>query len=240
MNIESLLTSLAPFSLIIVFFILIVYALRSKNDGKNLIKTFIEKKTLMLEIVLLFIAVVEATVAAQLGQKEGMAYASRLGMHMSLALASATVGFGIFKQMTEFFDAIRQKAPAYIIAKEGVEWLFSIMITLIAPVVNTYYIVLSLHAQQQVFAAFNGDFLSLSNPTAFVSTAVCFVHICGVFYLGLLTYEIKLVVTPIVTTVPNTKAVIPIHHGSEDDEDAELDSVGRHDPFSKNGRQTKS
>lgn len=190
---ENFLSIVMPLVAIIAITLIIVFIVRSKNDGTALVKEFKKKKVIFLEVLLAAMNVFEAFIAAEVSASHGLNYSVRIAMHLSLATMSIVTGMTYFSLWYNVAHNIKHKAKPVVIIKEVVEVLLASALVFIPPFVNTMFIVLGRNSQgdMQVFVDnllhvhFFQAMFSVKDPVSFVSSMMFVIHIIGIVYLGL-------------------------------------------------------
>lgn len=195
---ESFFSSIVPVLVVSGLGLGIYFIARSKNDGTGLVKEFKAKKVIFLEVILAGMNLIEAMVAAEISETQGVNYATRLGMHLFLALLSIVVGTTYFSQLRDMAIAIKEVKRPTVIIKETVEVLFASVLLFVPPFANTMFIVLG-RGKANELEAFMGNMghlhvfqamFSVKDPVSFVSSIIFVLHVIGIIYLGLYGLEL--------------------------------------------------
>lgn len=195
---ESLFGNIIPVLVVSGLGLAIYFIARSKNDGTGLVKEFKAKKIIFLEVILAGMNLIEAMVAAEISETQGVHYATRLGMHLLLALLSIVVGTTYFSQLRDMAIAIKEVKRPTVIIKETVEVIFGTALLFVPPFANTMFIVLG-RGKANELESFMGNMghlhifqamFSVKDPVSFVSSIIFVLHVIGIIYLGLYGLEL--------------------------------------------------
>jgi len=189
---ENALSTLMSMSILIGGFVLLFFAYRSNSDGKALIKKSIEKRNLFAEIILLLMAIIEGVNAATYAVKEGRDFGASIAMHVFGGIMSGVFAFGIYKQVTDVVLAIKNNKHYLIIVKELVDVLGTVVLAVIFPIVNTYFVAIAAKHPQDFWNTLLLDWARIRSGSVYYSTVVGMAHVFACFLLSLNSFDTTL------------------------------------------------
>lgn len=207
-------------SVLIGVVVILFIALKSKSDGKELIKTVAIKRNLVIEIILFAMAIIEGFNAAGYALKEGRDYGAAIAMHVLGGALSGAFAFAISKQAIELTIAIQKKRHPFIIVKEAVDVVGSLALSVAAPALNAYFIAVAAKAPRDFWATATFDWgTTIHNASVMYSTGLGMLHVFGCFVLSIASLEVERLFEN-----SNGGADDPLTQASDDDsEDADID-----------------
>ncbi len=219
---DNALSTLMSMAILIGGFVLLFFAYRSNSDGKALIKKSIEKRNLFAEIILLLMAIIEGVNAATYAVKEGRDFGASIAMHVFGGVMSGIFAFGIYKQVMDVALAIKGKKHPLIIGKELIDVLGTIILAVIFPVVNTYFVAIAAKHPQDFWNTVLFDWGRIHSGSVYYSTVVGMAHVFACFLLSLNSFDTTLFETKIDEPGGVTD---PLAEASDDEEsdDADID-----------------
>lgn len=220
---DNALSTLMSMSILIGGFVLLFFAYRSNSDGKALIKKSIEKRNLFAEIILLLMAIIEGVNAATYAVKEGRDFGASIAMHVFGGVMSGIFAFGIYKQVMDVAMAIKGNKHPIIIAKELIDVLGTVILAVIFPIVNTYFVAIAAKHPHDFWYTLLFDWGRIQSGSVYYSTVVGMAHVFACFLLSLNSFDTTLfekkIADPGGDDVPLTQA-----SDSDIDEDADTDN----------------
>lgn len=207
-------------SVLIGVVVILFIALKSKSDGKELIKNVAVKRNLVIEIILFAMAIIEGFNAAGYALKEGRDYGAAIAMHVLGGVLSGAFAFAISKQAIEFTIAIQKQKHPIIIVKEGLDVIGSLMLSIAAPALNAYFVAVAAKAPRDFWNIVLFDWGSpIHSASVMYSTGLGMLHIAGCFVLSIASLEVERLFDSDGGTVD------PLTEASEEDdsEDADID-----------------
>lgn len=218
---DNALSTLMSMSILIGGFVLLFFAYRSNSDGKALIKKSIEKRNLFAEIILLLMAIIEGVNAATYAVKEGRDFGASIAMHVFGGVMSGIFAFGIYKQVMDVAVAIKTNKHPIIIAKELIDVLGTVVLAVIFPIVNTYFVAIAAKHPHDFWHTLLFDWGRIQSGSVYYSTVVGMAHVFACFLLSLNSFDTTLFETKITDPGGVTD---PLAQASDDDsEDADID-----------------
>jgi len=219
---DNALSTLMSMAILIGGFVLLFFAYRSNSDGKALIKKSIEKRNLFAEIILLLMAIIEGVNAATYAVKEGRDFGASIAMHVFGGVMSGIFAFGIYKQVMDVALAIKGNKHPLIIGKELIDVLGTIILAVIFPVVNTYFVAIAAKHPQDFWNTILFDWGRIHSGSVYYSTVVGMAHVFACFLLSLNSFDTTLFETKIDEPGGVTD---PLALASDDEEsdDADID-----------------
>ena len=219
---DNALSTLMSLSILIGGFVLLFFAYRSSSDGKALIKKSIEKRNLFAEIILLLMAIIEGVNAATYAVKEGRDFGASIAMHVFGGVMSGIFAFGIYKQVMDVALAVKKNKHYLIITKEVVDVLGTIVLAVIFPIVNTYFVAIAAKHPQDFWNTILLDWGRIRSGSVYYSTVVGMAHVFACFLLSLNSFDTTLFETKIDEPGGVTD---PLAEASDDDsDDADTDN----------------
>lgn len=170
-----------PLLSIVGIVVLLFYIVKTKQDGKAVLKSIFHSRLLFFELLITYLNIVEAMLAGALSQDQDLSYMVRMAFHMSLAMVSIVAGLSVS-------NAVRQAIEKPAI-REFVKVFNLLAMMIVGSGTNLYFIALSLNAKTEMLLFLNGSFSALSNPTLFASIGCAFGHILAIIYLGVHVYD---------------------------------------------------
>ncbi len=189
---ENALSTLMSMSILIGGFVLLFFAYRSNSDGKALIKKSIEKRNLFAEIILLLMAIIEGVNAATYAVKEGRDFGASIAMHVFGGIMSGVFAFGIYKQVTDVVLAVKKNKHYLIIVKELIDVLGTVVLAVIFPIVNTYFVAIAAKHPQDFWNTLLLDWARIRSGSVYYSTVVGMAHVFACFLLSLNSFDTTL------------------------------------------------
>lgn len=180
--------------IVVALGVAMIYAIfKSKSKGTDIIDAIRDRKVVLQEALLVFLAILEGLIAADVAFSESMNYWVRLSAHMAIAAISVIFGSTLYRQFQELYASIKLKQSFWVVFKEFVDVVMSVMWTVLPAFANTWFIVMGRKTQQQAVnflsAIFDFKFtealLALSDGTTFMSMFILSAHIFLPIYLGL-------------------------------------------------------
>ena len=171
-----------------------IYAIfKSKSKGTDIIDAIRDRKVVLQEALLVFLAILEGLIAADVAFSENMNYWVRLSAHMAIAAISVIFGSTLYRQFQELYASIKLKQSFWMVFKELTDVIMSAMWTVLPAFANTWFIVMGRKTQQQAVDFLNAIFsfeitkalLALSDGTTFMSMFILSAHVFLPIYLGL-------------------------------------------------------
>lgn len=210
-----------------------IYAVfKSKSKGTDIIDAIRDRKVVLQEALLVFLAILEGLIAADVAFSENMNYWVRLSAHMAIAAISVIFGSTLYRQFQELYASIKLKQSFWMVFKEFTDVFMSAMWTVLPAFANTWFIVMGRKTQQQAVEFLNAIFdfkitqalLALSDGTTFMSMFILSAHVFLPIYLGLFaqineSVDKALKVEPVAEPVTEPKA--------EDTDDDEEEDTGK-------------
>lgn len=218
---DNALSTLMSLSILIGGFVLLFFAYRSSSDGKALIKKSIEKRNLFAEIILLLMAIIEGVNAATYAVKEGRDFGASIAMHVFGGVMSGIFAFGIYKQVMDVALAVKKNKHYLIITKEVVDVLGTIVLAVIFPIVNTYFVAIAAKHPQDFWNTILLDWGRIRSGSVYYSTVVGMAHVFACFLLSLNSFDTTLFETKIDEPGGVTD---PLTVASDDDESDDADT----------------
>jgi len=218
---DNALSTLMSLSILIGGFVLLFFAYRSSSDGKALIKKSIEKRNLFAEIILLLMAIIEGVNAATYAVKEGRDFGASIAMHVFGGVMSGIFAFGIYKQVMDVVLAVKKDKHPLIISKEVVDVLFTVVLAVIFPIVNTYFVAIAAKHPQDFWNTLFFDWGRIRSGSVYYSTVVGMAHVLACFVLSLNSFDTTLFETKIDEPGGVTD---PLADASDDDESDDADT----------------
>ncbi len=219
---DNALSTLMSMSILIGGFVLLFFAYRSNSDGKALIKKSIEKRNLFAEIILLLMAIIEGVNAATYAVKEGRDFGASIAMHVFGGVMSGIFAFGIYKQVMDVAMAIKGNKHPIIIAKELIDVLGTVILAVVFPIVNTYFVAIAAKHPHDFWHTLLFDWGRIQSGSVYYSTVVGMAHVFACFLLSLNSFDTTLfekkIADPGGDDVPLTQA-----SDEDDSEDADVD-----------------
>lgn len=174
--------------------IALIYAIfKSKSKGTDIIDAIRDRKVVLQEALLVFLAILEGLIAADVAFSENMNYWVRLSAHMAIAAISVIFGSTLYRQFQELYASIKLKQSFWMMFKELTDVVMSAMWTVLPAFANTWFIVMGRKTQQQAVDFLNAIFsfritealLALNDGTTFMSMFILSAHVFLPIYLGL-------------------------------------------------------
>lgn len=171
-----------------------LYAIfKSKSKGTDIIDAIRDRKVVLQEALLVFLAVLEGLIAADVAFLHNMNYWVRLASHMAIAAISVVFGSTLYRQFQELYASIKLKQSVWIVGKELLDVLMSGLWTVLPAFANTWFIVLGRGTQVEAYTFLNFLFtgsigkalLTIQDGTTFMSIFILIAHVSLPFYLGL-------------------------------------------------------
>ncbi len=221
---DNALSTLMSMSILIGGFVLLFFAYRSNSDGKALIKKSIEKRNLFAEIILLLMAIIEGVNAATYAVKEGRDFGASIAMHVFGGVMSGIFAFGIYKQVMDVAMAIKGNKHPIIIAKELIDVLGTVILAVVFPIVNTYFVAIAAKHPHDFWHTLLFDWGRIQSGSVYYSTVVGMAHVFACFLLSLNSFDTTLFETKIADPGGVTD---PLAQASDEDdsEDADIDDA---------------
>lgn len=217
--------------IVVALGVAMIYAIfKSKTKGTDIIDAIRDRKVVLQEALLVFLAILEGLIAADVAFSENMNYWVRLSAHMAIAAISVIFGSTLYRQFQELYASIKLKQSFWMVFKELTDVFMSAMWTVLPAFANTWFIVMGRKTQQQAVNFLNAIFdfnltqalLSLSDGTTFMSMFILSAHVFLPFYLGLFAQvndNVDKVLKP-VTNEPKVEPK-PVENKKKDDDDEE-------------------
>lgn len=218
---DNALSTLMSMSILIGGFVLLFFAYRSNSDGKALIKKSIEKRNLFAEIILLLMAVIEGVNAATYAVKEGRDFGASIAMHVFGGVMSGIFAFGIYKQVMDVAMAVKGNKHPIIIAKELIDVLGTVVLAVIFPIVNTYFVAIAAKHPHDFWHTLLFDWGRIQSGSVYYSTVVGMAHVFACFLLSLNSFDTTLFETKIADPGGVTD---PLAQASDSDIDDDADT----------------
>lgn len=174
--------------------IALIYAIfKSKSKGTDIIDAIRDRKVVLQEALLVFLAILEGLIAADVAAIHNMNYWVRLSAHMAIAAISVIFGSTLYRQFQELYASIKLKQGGWYVFKEFSDVLASAFWTVTPAFANTWFIVLGRGTQEQAVNFLNAIFsfnitsalMSLTDGTTFMSMFILSAHVFLPIYLGL-------------------------------------------------------
>lgn len=215
---DKAMSTLMSLSILIGGFVLLYFAYRSESDGKTLIKKSIEKRNLFAEIILLLMAIIEGVNAATYAVKEGRDFGASIAMHVFGGVMSGIFAFGIYKQVTDVVIAIKDNEHPLIILKEIVDVLGTVILAVLFPIVNTYFVAIAAKHPQDFWNTLLFSWERIQSGSVFYSTVVGMGHVFACFLLSLNSFDTTLFKKKITTEPGGVIDPLPLASDSTDDD----------------------
>lgn len=179
-------------SVLIGVVVILFIALKSKSDGKELIKNVAVKRNLVIEIILFAMAIIEGFNAAGYAVKEGRDFGAAIAMHVLGGVLSGAFAFAISKQAIEFTIAIQKRKHPIIIIKEGIDVVGSLALSIAAPALNAYFVAIAAKAPRDFWNIILFEWGSpIHSASVMYSTGLGMLHIVGCFVLSIASLEVE-------------------------------------------------
>ena len=171
-----------------------LYAIfKSKSKGTDIIDAIRDRKVVLQEALLVFLAVLEGLIAADVAFLHNMNYWVRLASHMAIAAISVVFGSTLYRQFQELYASIKLKQNLWVVGKELLDVLMSGLWTVLPAFANTWFIVLGRGTQVEAYTFLNfllsgsigKALLTIQDGTTFMSIFILIAHVSLPFYLGL-------------------------------------------------------
>jgi len=188
---DGALSTLMSMSILTGGFVLLYFAYRSNSDGKALIKKSIEKRNLFAEIILLIMAIIEGVNAATYAVKEGRDFGASIAMHVLGGVMSGIFAFGIYKQVTDVALALKKNKHPLIITKEVVDVLGTIILAVIFPIVNTYFVAIAAKHPHDFWNTIQFNWSRIVSGSVYYSTVIGMAHVFACFLLSLNSFDVS-------------------------------------------------
>jgi len=216
---------------------------KSKSKGTDIIDAIRDRKVVLQEALLVFLAVLEGLIAADVAFSENMNYWVRLSAHMAIAAISVIFGSTLYRQFQELYASIKLKQSFWMVFKELTDVFMSAMWTVLPAFANTWFIVMGRGTQQQAVSFLNALFsfkitdalLALSDGTTFMSMFILSAHVFLPIYLGLFAQVNESVDKVLKVNATETKVEIKPEQTDKDDDTEE--DIKKHTGTIKNMRQ---
>lgn len=219
---DKVLSTTMSMGILAAAFILLYFAYRSKSDGKALVKTAIEKRNLFIEIILLFMGLIEGVNAASYAVKEGRDFGASIAMHVLGGIISGVFAFGIYKQVTDVALALRDSKHPVIIGKEILDVVITIGLAILFPIVNSYFVAIVTNAHQDFWNTLFLDWGRIKHGSVFYSTILGEAHIVACLSLSLNSFDTSV----FETTADDGGVIVPLTQASDStDDDAEAETT---------------
>lgn len=186
---DKAMSTLMSMSILIGAFVLLYFAYRSNSDGKALIKKSIEKRNLFIEIILLFMGLIEGVNAATYAVKEGRDFGASIAMHVLGGIISGVFAFGIYKQVTDVALAVRDQKHPMIITKEFVDVVGTVILAIAFPIVNSYFVAIAAHHPRDFWNTLFFDWGRIASASVYYSTVLGMAHVFACFLLSLSSFD---------------------------------------------------
>lgn len=225
---------------------------KSKSKGTDIIDAIRDRKIVLQEALLVFLAVLEGLIAADVAFSENMNYWVRLSAHMAIAAISVIFGSTLYRQFQELYASIKLKQSFWMVFKELTDVFMSAMWTVLPAFANTWFIVMGRKTQAQAVdfltALFNFKFtdalLALSDGTTFMSMFILSAHVFLPIYLGLFAQVNESVDNVLKPKVDNTKVEITpaqtkpaVENDDDDDNEVEEKDIKKNTGTIRSMRQ---
>ena len=105
--------------IVVALGVAMIYAIfKSKTKGTDIIDAIRDRKVVLQEALLVFLAILEGLIAADVAFSENMNYWVRLSAHMAIAAISVIFGSTLYRQFQELYASIKLKQSFWMVFKE--------------------------------------------------------------------------------------------------------------------------